>query len=118
MMKGVPMCRCVEQVATEAHVKSEETLKAEVPHREPEPGSARSLAQQDKSMSSPPQDGHTKDIETGCADPVSSASSAADQGAESEQRGAVAILLFLAFLWPSFSCCQDIRHSVSVPCLL
>ncbi len=71
----------------DAHEKSEGTLKAEVPHREPEPGSARSLEQQNECVSAPLQDGHAKDIETGCADAASSASSAVDQGAESEQQG-------------------------------
>ena len=85
------MCGCVEQVAVDAHVNSEGSLKAEVPRREPQPGSARSL-EQDESMSTPIQEGHAKDIETGWADPASSASSAGEQGADPVQRGRVAVL--------------------------
>ena len=76
----------------DAHAKTEDTLKAEVPHREPQADSLRSLGQDD-SMSAPLPEAHAKDIETGCPDPVSSASSAAEPGADPEQRGRVASLL-------------------------
>ena len=89
----------VEQAVVEAHVEKDEALKAEVPHREPEADQARSLGQGER-VSAPLQEGHAKDIETGCADAASSASSAADQGAEPEQRGAPAAP---AWLWP-FGC--------------
>lgn len=93
--KGCPMCGGAEQVAVDAHEEKGETLKAEVPHREPEAGAARSLGQGDR-VSEPLQEGHAQDIETGCADAASSASSAADQGAEPQPRGALATLL-----WPT-----------------
>ena len=87
--KGLRHVLGAEQVAVDAHVEEDETLKAEVPHREPEAGQAKSLGQSE-CISPPLQEGHAKDIETGCVDAASSASSAADQGAEPEQRGAAA----------------------------